>query len=164
MAGEDEAGVGEGEDLSVQAVVESRGDGLVLAGKEVGSAHVADEERVTRVRWDRPVAASRVRDHVGDAVGRMAGRVEHVDPQLLELHRVVADGYVLELAAARGRGADRRARGPGDSSRRPETKSALEVRLEDVGDCEVELARDRRKRSMSRAGSTMAYVLPAPRR
>ena len=53
MGGEDEAGVGQGQDLLAQAVVELRPSAARPSGEEVGLADVADEEGVARGRRDR---------------------------------------------------------------------------------------------------------------
>jgi hypothetical protein len=92
--------VGQRKQLLMQRVIEHRGHlrGRVAARTgQIGSAHVADKERVAGQNHSRLTAVVSIEDQQRDAFGRVAGRFEHAqsqtpDPELVAL----LDGPVRE--------------------------------------------------------------------
>ena len=104
---------------------------------EVGTADVADEQRVSGQDEPGLGTAALIRHQQRDAVGRVAGRVDHLEADAADAQLVVVlDRQVTEPRLRRGMHADRGARlgrerlVAGDVVR-------VEVRLDNVGDREA---------------------------
>ena len=92
MGGVDLHGIGQGEELGVEAVVEQAGELLrSVIGREIGTAHVADEERVAGEDGVGVGRALRVGDQDGDALEGVAGGFE-------EAQNAVAEADLIAIA------------------------------------------------------------------
>ena len=137
----DQARVGQLHQLVVQVVVELRGQLVASPGEQVRPPHVADEQRVAREGRHRLVAPRAVGHDVADAVGGVPGCVEHLDVHVLDVEAAaVAHGHVAVLAAARLRGADRRAR-PLRQVHVARDEVGVQVGLEDMRNLQPQLLR-----------------------
>ena len=107
VGGIDQARVGQLHELVMQVVEELRCQFVGHAGKEVGAAHVADEERVAGENRYGLVASRTVGHHVADAVGRVPRRVEHLDVHVFDVEAVtIANGDMVIGTLAGPGGAD----------------------------------------------------------
>ena len=141
VPGPDLAGVGQREDLLVEAV-EDPARALALVDGEIRPGDIADEQRVAAEDGPRLLAARAVHERERRVLRAVTGRVQrpHDDVAELQLPAVV-EGLVLVVGLGQPVHVDRRARGGRQAPMAGDVVGVV-VRLEDVLDADVHVPRE----------------------